>query len=104
MAKGRAGTHSTVIDAAKPLVALLDARGRVSRGVIEARVGAGGHTIKVSPQKGALRVTVVAKGAKQELHVYGVSLEEMKVILADKSLRNFLVRIGHPRPDAGHQE
>ncbi|MDR2845267.1 MAG: hypothetical protein LBV28_04135 [Puniceicoccales bacterium] len=98
MAKGKAGTHSSIIDAAKPLVALMDACGRVSRGVIEARVGAGGHTIKVLPQKGALRVTVVAKGAKQEFHVYGIKLETMKTLLEDKSLRNFLVRIGADEP------
>ncbi|MDR2983056.1 MAG: hypothetical protein LBV12_12530 [Puniceicoccales bacterium] len=93
MAKGRAGNHSSVIDAAKTLVALLEEHGRVSRGMIEARVGAGGHTIKILPLDGALRVTVVAKGAKQEFHVYGIPLDKMKVLLADKSLKNFLVRI-----------
>ncbi|MDR1497808.1 MAG: hypothetical protein LBS59_05275 [Puniceicoccales bacterium] len=93
MAKGRAGTHSSVIEAAKPLVSLLEAHGRVSRGVIEARVGAGGRTIKVLPQRGALRVTVVAKGAKQEFHVYGISIEKVRELLSDENLAGFLVRI-----------
>ncbi len=98
MARGRAGTHSTVIDAAQPVVALLEKHGRVSRGIIEARVGAGGHSIKVLPLDGALRVTVVAKGAKQELHVYGISLEKIGELLADKSLRHFLVRLPEGSP------
>lgn len=93
MATGRAGTHSTVIDAARPLVAVLEAHGRVSRGMITARVGSGGHTIKVLPQKGALRVTVTARGAKQELHVYGIPLEKMRELLADERVAHFLVRI-----------
>jgi hypothetical protein len=35
--KGRAGTHTTIIEAARPVVKLLEKRGRVSRGVITAR-------------------------------------------------------------------
>jgi hypothetical protein len=61
--------------------------------MIAARVGSGGHTIKVLPQKGALRVTVVAKGAKQELHVYGITREKMKELLADERFAHFLVRM-----------
>jgi hypothetical protein len=75
------------------LVTLLEAHGRVSRGMIAARVGAGGHTIKVLPKKGALRVTVVAKGAKQEFHVYGITQEKMKELLEDERLAHFLVRM-----------
>ena len=92
MAKGKAGTHSSVIDAARILVNLIENCGRVSRGVISARVGSGGHTIKILPQKGALRMIVTAKGAKQEFHVYGVPLEKMKEILADERLAHFLIR------------
>ncbi|MDR2512916.1 MAG: hypothetical protein LBD01_03860 [Puniceicoccales bacterium] len=93
MAKGKAGTHSSIIDAARTLVGLLEPHGRVSRGMIAARVGSGGHTIKILPQKGALRMTVIAKGARQEFHVYGVSLDKMKEILSDERLGHFLVRL-----------
>lgn len=96
MATGRAGTHSSVIDAAEPLVALLEKHGRVSRGMIAARVGAGGHTIKVQRLGGGLRVTVVAKGAKQEFHVYGIdSAQIVQLIAEEKALRNFLVRVAN---------
>ncbi|MDR3229136.1 MAG: hypothetical protein LBT53_06975 [Puniceicoccales bacterium] len=93
MAKGRAGTHTSVIDAAKLFVSLMEACGRVSRGVIAANVGSAGHTIKVLPQRGALRVTVTAKGAKQEFHVYGISLDAMRALLGDPRLGHFLVRM-----------
>ncbi|MDR0535893.1 MAG: hypothetical protein LBG65_06065 [Puniceicoccales bacterium] len=92
MSKGRAGTHSTVIDAARHLVALLEERGRVSRGVIEARVGSSGHTIKIHGLKGGVRLTVTAKGARQEFHVYGIPLEELRLVLGDRRLSHFLVR------------
>jgi len=88
-AKGRAGTHSSVIEVAEPLVAELEKLGRVSRGVIRANAKASGRTVKVLPLEGCLRVTVVAKGAKQEFHVYNVSVEQIREILSGKDFRNF---------------
>ena len=87
--KGRAGTHSSVIDVAEPLVSALEKLGRVSRGVIYANAGASGRAIKVLPLEGCLRVTVVAKGARQEFHVYGVSVVKMRAVLSDKEYRSF---------------
>ena len=87
--RGRAGTHSSLIDAAEPLVAALEKVGRVSRGVIQANVGASGRSIKVLPLEGCLRVTVVAKGARQELHVYGVSVSLMREICSGRDFRSF---------------
>lgn len=87
--KGRAGTHSSVIDAAAPLVAAMERLGRVSRGVIYANAGAAGRSIKVIELDGALRVTLVAKGARQEFHVYGVSVPRLRELLEDKEYRSF---------------
>ena len=46
--KGRAGSHTTLTEAARPVVEALEKYGRVSRGVIQARVGARRHSIKVA--------------------------------------------------------
>jgi len=89
--KGRAGTHTTMIEAARPVVKLLEKKGRVSRGVITARVGARVQSIKVTPLGGALRVVVVSKGSRQELHVYGISLDEAKAILTSTELPGYLI-------------
>jgi len=87
--RGRAGTHSSVIGVAEPLVAALEKLGRVSRGVISANARAAGRSVKVLPLDGGLRLTVVAKNAKQEFHVYGVSVAQIREILDDKIFRSF---------------
>ncbi|MEY3491671.1 MAG: hypothetical protein RL309_799, partial [Verrucomicrobiota bacterium] len=56
--------------------------GRVSRGVISARVRASTLSIKVMKLGGGLRITVVSKGSRQELHVYGITTERAGQILA----------------------
>lgn len=94
--KGRAGTHSSMIEAAEPLVAAMEKLGRVSRGVIMANSGASGFAIKVLPLDGALRVTVVAKGARQELHVYGISVERMRELLATREFSKFILNMPEP--------
>ena len=91
--KGRAGTHSSVIDVAEALVAAMERLGRVSRGVIYANAGASGRAIKVLELDGALRVTVVAKGARQEFHVYGVSVFQMRELLDGKDYRSFVINL-----------
>lgn len=89
--RGRAGSHTSVTDAARPVVALLEKHGRVSRGVIQARVGARRHSVKVMPLEGGLRVTVVSKGSRQELHVYGITVEQARGILASTELAGYLI-------------
>lgn len=80
--RGRAGTHTTLIEAAVPVVKLLEKHGRVSRGMIEAGIHARSHAIKVMSLPGCLRLTVVSKGSRQELHVYGVALEKVHALLS----------------------
>ncbi len=89
--KGRAGTHTTIIEAARPLVKLLEKKGRVSRGVITAGVGARTQSIKVTPLAGALRVVVVSKGTRQELHVYGITMDEAKLIITTAEFPAYLI-------------
>ena len=89
--KGRAGTHTTIIEAARPVVKLLEKKGRVSRGVITAGVGARVQSIKVTPLAGALRVMVVSKGTRQELHVYGITMTQAKSILTASELPAYLI-------------
>lgn len=72
--KGRAGSHTTLTEAARPVAEALEKFGRVSRGVIQARVGARRHSIKVAALPGCLRIIVVSKGSRQELHAYGITL------------------------------
>jgi hypothetical protein len=59
----------------------LERHGRVSRGVISARVRASTLSIKVMKLGGGLRITVVSKGSRQELHVYGITTERAGQIL-----------------------
>lgn len=80
--RGRAGAHTTLIEAAVPVVRALERHGRVSRGMIEGGIHARSHAIKVLPLPGCLRVTVVSKGSRQELHVYGVPPERARALLA----------------------
>ena len=80
--RGRAGTHTSLTDAARPVAEALECHGRVSRGVIAARVGAKTLSIKVMKLGGGLRVTVVSKGSRQELHVYGLTAERVGEILS----------------------
>jgi hypothetical protein len=87
--RGRAGSHTTVIEAAVPVVRLLEARGRVSRGMIEAGIGARGRAVKVRPLPGGLRVTVVSKGSRQELHAYGVTVDDARAILTTQALPGY---------------
>jgi hypothetical protein len=60
----------------------LERHGRVSRGVISARVRASTLSIKVMKLGGGLRITVVSKGSRQELHVYGLTTERAGQILS----------------------
>lgn len=89
--RGRAGAHTSVTDAARPVVALFEKHGRVSRGVIQARVGARRHSVKVLPLEGCLRVTVVSKGSRQELHVYGVTVAQARQLLSPPALPGYLI-------------
>ena len=89
--KGRAGSHTTVTEAARPVVEALERHGRVSRGMIQARVGARRNSIKVVGLPGCLRVTVVSKGSRQELHVYGITLALAKTILTSTEFGGYLI-------------
>ena len=91
--KGRAGTHSTVTEFAEPLVQRLEKLGRVSRGVIKANARDAGRSIKILPLEGCLRITVIAKGSRQELHVYGVSVEAVAEILREKEFRGYILNL-----------
>lgn len=93
MAKGtgRAGAHTTLTEAARPVADALEKHGRVSRGVIQARVGARRHSIKVMAMPGCLRLTVVSKGSRQELHVYGITLSQAKTILTSTDFSGYLI-------------
>jgi hypothetical protein len=93
--RGRAGTHTSLTDAARPVVEALERHGRVSRGVIEARVGAKALSIKVMPLPGCLRVTVVSKGSRQELHVYGITPAAAEKILSAPDFAGYHLNIAH---------
>ena len=69
--RGRAGTHTSLTDAARPVAEALERHGRVSRGVISARVRASTLSIKIMKLGGGLR-----------LHVYGITAERAGEILS----------------------
>ncbi|MBP3302066.1 MAG: hypothetical protein J6L64_02885 [Opitutales bacterium] len=94
----RAGTHSSIIDAAEPLIARLDRVCRVSRGVIRANARSRSRTIKILRLKGGWRMTVVAKNAKQEFHLFDVSLDEISGILSAREFDSFEKIL--PEPEA----
>ncbi len=91
--RGRAGTHTTLTDAARPVAAALERHGRVSRGVITAGLGARGCSIKVVPITGGLRVTVVSKGSRQDLRVYGLTVERVRAILGGPDFSGYLLNL-----------
>lgn len=98
----RAGTHSSVIDAAEPLVEKLDRVCRVSRGVIRANARSRARTIKILRLNGGWRLTVVAKNAKQEFHLFDVSLAQLSEILAEREFDSFEKIV--PADEAGTAE
>lgn len=85
----RAGTHSTVIEAAEPLIRQLDRVARVSRGIIKANARSRARTIKVLRLKGGWRLTLVAKNAKQEFHLFDISLAQLCAILSEREFASF---------------
>ena len=91
--RGRAGTHTTLTDAARPVAEALERHGRVSRGVITAGLGARTFSIKVLPITGGLRVTVVSKGSRQDLRVYGLTTERVRTILAGPDFAHYLLNL-----------
>ena len=91
--RGRAGTHTTLTDAARPVAEALERHGRVSRGVITAGLGARTFSIKVVPITGGLRVTVVSKGSRQDLRVYGLTAERVRAILAGPDFSHYLLNL-----------
>ncbi len=91
--RGRAGTHTTLTDAARPVAAALERHGRVSRGVISARVGAKTLSVKVTTLRGALRLVVVSKGSRQELHVYGLTAERAVALLSGPAFAGYKINL-----------
>ncbi len=87
--RGRAGSHTSLTDAARPVAEALERHGRVSRGVISARVRASALSIKVMKLGGGLRLTVVSKGSRQELHVYGLTAERVGKILSGSDFSGY---------------
>lgn len=85
----RAGTHSTVIEPAESLIRQLDRIARVSRGIIKANARSRARTIKVLRLKGGWRLTVVAKNAKQEFHLFDVSLAQIRAVLSEREFASF---------------
>lgn len=85
----RAGTHSSIIDAAATLITKLDRVCRVSCGVIRVNARSRSRTIKILRLKGGWRLTVVAKNAKQEFHLFDVSLAEISKILSEREFDSF---------------
>lgn len=85
----RAGTHSSIIEAADPLIRQLDRVARVSRGIIKANARSRARTIKVLRLNGGWRLTVVAKNAKQEFHLFDVSLPQIRAILSEREFASF---------------
>jgi hypothetical protein len=91
--RGRAGTHTTLTDAARPVAEALERHGRVSRGVITAGLGARTFSIKLVPITGGLRVTVVSKGSRQDLRVYGLTTERVRTILSGPDFSHYLLNL-----------
>jgi hypothetical protein len=92
--RGRAGSHTSLTDAARPVAEALERHGRVSRGVISARVRASTLSIKVMKLGGGLRVTVVSKGSRQELHVYGLTAGRVGEILSGPDFSGYKLNFG----------
>lgn len=72
--KGITGTHTTVIDGAKPVVAALKKSGAdLSLGVIDGRTGARVMKLILSGETNNLKLQVLVNSAKQYLSVFGLT-------------------------------
>jgi hypothetical protein len=91
--RGRAGTHTTVTDAARPVAEALEKLGRVSRGKIDARIGAKTFSIKITPLDGCLLVVVVSKGTRQELRAYGISVAQAEQALRQPEFASYHLNV-----------
>jgi len=91
--RGRAGTHTTLIEAAVPVVEALEKIGRVSRGMIKGGIHARTHAVKIIKLPGGLRATVVSKGSCQELHVYGVTVAQAAQALENAALVGYKINL-----------
>lgn len=94
--KNTAGSHTTVSDAAKPVLDLLIKSFpniRITNGVLEANVKARSFSIKITPEVGAYRMVVVANSSKQVFYIYdGPSVEDITAKLRkEKKLRSFFI-------------
>lgn len=61
--------------------------------MISARVRASTLSIKVMKLGGGLRVTVVSKGSRQELHVYGLTAERVGQILSGPDFSGYKLNL-----------
>ena len=95
--KRMAGTHTTVIDGASPVletILLLFPKIRIQNGYIEAGIGAKGQSIKITKLPTAIQMVIVIKSSKQTFIIYGeCELEKINETLKNnKKIRGFTIR------------
>lgn len=75
--KEKAGTHTSLTEASAEAWSILKKAGaqRVSAAHITGGICAKSHSIKIQNDGGALKLIVVTPSTKQEIYIYGVSLE-----------------------------
>jgi hypothetical protein len=86
----RGGRHTTLIDAARPLVAFVNGLPEVKRisfGRIEAGVRGGRQKIKIKDINGGLRIDVRGSTSIQELYVYSSEPKATKRKIEDFCLQ-----------------
>lgn len=96
--KGFTPAHTSVTDGAKPIVETLRrwyGELRITNDIITAGIGARCFSVKFTKESGALRMTVVTNGAKQEFYLYGAPPphEIVERLRADKDIgRRYIIK------------
>lgn len=94
--KRKAGTHTSVISAASPILDLLIATFpniRISNGFIEAGIGARNQSIKLTTTSTMTQMTIVTKVTKQTFMIYGnLTAEKIASTLKNhRKARGFII-------------
>jgi hypothetical protein len=95
--KRMAGTHTTVIDAAQPVVEIIRSsfpQARIQNGFITAGINAKSQSVKIKKLATSIEVIVVSKVTKQSLIIYGECEVEklVSVLKSHKRLRGLIIK------------
>ncbi len=91
--KEKAGSHTSITEATNDVWEVLKKAGaqRISPAYIQGNAKAKTRSVKIKDDGGALKLTVVSPGTKQEVYVYGIKFDVALVALKRELRGSFFV-------------